>query len=526
MLRSLSVRRLATIDAIDVEFAPGLTVLTGETGAGKSMLVEALGLLVGERASPDLVRTGADAATVEAVFATPDGGELLVRRDVSSLGRSRAFLDGSPVTTAALRERVGGLVDLHGQHAHQELLDPVTHLDVIDAFGGLEALRAAVAAAHQRWRAALRALEEARAAATDREARLDLLAFQLQDIDRVAPRAGEDEELAAAHRVLAHADRLARLASEAYAALYDGDAAALATLAGVWRRLGELAAIDPRFAPFLEPRDTIRSQLEELAFFLRSYAAGLEASPDRLQAVDDRLAALERLKKRYGPTLADVLARREALERERERLEHVADTLAALECEATAARDRYAAAARELSSARRDTAGPFCRRLEAALAELAMPHTRCELRLAEEEAEEEWTARGLDRGELYLSPNPGEDLRPLARIASGGELSRIMLALKTLAATDAPGKTLVFDEIDAGIGGAVADVIGRRLQQLAERCQVLCITHLPQIAACGATHLRIRKSVTGGRTWTAVERIAGNDREEEVARLIAGSGAG
>jgi DNA repair protein RecN (Recombination protein N) len=526
MLRFLAIRRLAVIDALEVEFGPGLTVLTGETGAGKSILVEAVGLLIGGRASPDLVRTGEESATIQAIFETPDGRELVVRREVSAQGRSRAFLDDALCTTAAMREQCGGLVDLHGQHEHQRLLDPATHLDLVDEFAALGEARAAVAEAFAVWRGARAGVEELRRAERDKASRLDLIAFQLGEIERVAPVAGEDETLAATRQVLANADRLGRLCAEAYDALYEGEHAALAGLGAAWRKVGELAALDPRFQPYLDAREAIKSQLEDLAFFLRSYAADIEASPERLQEVEDRLAAIERLKRKHGPTLADVLARHEALGRERDLMEHAADRGAALELELARARERYLAAATALSTARQTHAGRFCRTLEKALADLAMPRTRCELRLATAAGEEEWTERGLDRGEFYLSPNPGEDVRPLARIASGGELSRIMLALKSQAATEAPGKTLIFDEVDAGIGGAVADVVGARLRGLGDRYQVLCITHLPQIAAYGSAHVRIEKSVRQGRTTTGIVTLQGPEREDELARMIGGADIG
>jgi DNA repair protein RecN (Recombination protein N) len=523
MIRFLSIRHLAVIDALELEFAPGLTVLTGETGAGKSILVGAVGLLVGGRASADLVRTGEDTAAIEAVFETQSGEELIVRREVSSQGRSRAFVNGSLVTTTALREIAGSLVDLHGQHEHQVLLDPATHLDVLDEFAALGTARAQVAAAFREWRA----LDDERRRVAERErqntSRAEFLGFQLAEIERVNPQPGEDEELAATRRVLANADRLQRLCEEAYAALYDGDDAALASLGTVWKRVGDLAALDPKFSAYADARDAIKSQPEDLAFFLRSYAGSIAASPARLHETEDRLAALERLKKKHGPTLADVMAKAASLRQELHDVEHATERLAELDALLARARNHFMTTAGEISRRRRESAIEFARALEAALADLAMAKTRCEVRFATEGGEERWSERGIDDAEFYLSPNPGEDLRPLARIASGGELSRIMLALKTLATTDSPGKTLIFDEVDAGIGGAVADTVGARLQRLAARFQVLCITHLPQIAAYGTTHFQIEKSIRGGRTSTRVQRIEGAAREAEIGRMMGGT---
>ncbi|HET7216779.1 MAG TPA: DNA repair protein RecN [Vicinamibacterales bacterium] len=523
MLRFLAIRHLAVIDRLELDFEPGLTVLTGETGAGKSILVGAVGLLVGGRASADLVRTGEDAATIEAIFDAADGREILVRREISAQGRSRAFIDGSLATSAALRELATALVDLHGQHEHQVLLDPASHLDVLDAYAAVEQERHAVAEAFAAWQRVKTERDRVLTSQRENASRAEFLSFQLGEIDRVAPKANEDEELSATRQVLANADKLQRLCADAYQTLYEGDQAALASLGLVWKKVGELTAIDDRFAPHLAARETIKPPLEDLAYFLRSYAADIDASPARLQEVEDRLAALERLKKKHGPTLADVIARRDQLMRELHAVEHGTELVAALDAELAKMRDEYLMRAAALSERRRSAAPVFCRTLERSLADLAMAKTRCEARFTPAVSETSWTERGTEAVEFYISPNPGEDLKPLARIASGGELSRIMLALKTLGSTDAPGKTLIFDEVDTGVGGAVADVVGARLRSLSDRVQVLCITHLPQIAAYGQSHLYISKSVRQGRTVTTVERLTPDARQEEIARMIGGS---
>jgi DNA repair protein RecN (Recombination protein N) len=526
MIRYLSVANLAVIDRLELDFAPGLTVLTGETGAGKSILVGAVGLLVGGRASADLVRTGEETASVQAVFDTPDGREVLVRREVSAQGRSRAFVDGALVTSAALRDAAGALVDLHGQHEHQVLLDPAAHLDLLDEFAGLTADRDGVASAFRAWQQVRD--ERARLAANEQQkaSRAEFLSFQLAEIDKAKPQPGEDEELSATRTVLANADRLQRLCDEAYGTLYDGDSAALPALASVWRKVSELAALDARFGPYVETRDAVKSQLEDLAFFLRSYSQNIDASPARLQEIEDRLALLERLKKKHGPSMAQVLEKAADLRRELHDIAHATERAAELDAAVAAAAASYQQVAAAFSKRRRAAAQEFAKALEKALADLAMAKTRCDVRFAADRGEAGWSERGMDEAEFYISPNPGEELRPLARIASGGELSRIMLALKTLAGvntSDAPGKTLIFDEVDAGIGGAVADVVGARLRLLADRFQVLCITHLPQIAAYGSSHMRIEKAVKGGRTSTSVARIDGVDRETEIARMMGGA---
>jgi len=536
MLRFLSIKRLAVIDAVDVEFEPGLNVLTGETGAGKSILVEAVGLLLGGRASGDLVRTGEDVATIEAIFES-GGEELLVRREITSQGRSRAYINGELATAGALRDLSRRLIELHGQHEHHTLLDPVTHLDVVDAFGGLGRLTDTTAATFEGWRAVRDDLARARKTLTEREARQELVTFQLGELDRAAVASPEeDTELAAARHVLANAERVERLCEEGYASLYESDGAVLSGLGQVWRRVSDLAAIDARFQPYLEARDGIKSQLEDLALFLRRYADGIEASPARLQQLEERLALLERLKRKYGPTLAACIEKRDALRLELAALESGDQRVADLIRAEHAARSEYLSAARALADERRRVAVPFARGMEALAADLAMERTRFDVRFGDALAEEAWSARGIDAAEFFVSPNPGEELRPLARIVSGGELSRLMLAIKSLTATSRAGWTdasdrppsavapgLIFDEVDAGIGGRVAEVVGRKLRALGSAFQVLCITHLPQIAACADTHYAIEKRVERGRTRTSVSRLDAGGRVEELGRMLGGA---
>jgi DNA repair protein RecN (Recombination protein N) len=525
MLRFLRIEHLAVIEALEVEFSPGLNILTGETGAGKSMLVEAVGLLMGGRTSADLIRTGESQAIVQAQFDVPGspGGELVVRREITSQGRSRAFANETLVTAAALKDRTALLVELHGQHEHQTLLDPQSHLALLDDFARLSAGRESVGEAFREWKRLQAELDALQLDAREKAARIDLLQFQLKELESANVRVGEDEDLETSRRVLGNAERLQRLCAEAYEALYDRDAAALSTLATVWKRVGELAEVDPGFSPHLEARDAIKSQLEELAFALRSYGDSIDASPGRLQGVEDRLALLERLKRKYGPSLADVVATRASAARQLDVLQNADERRAGLEEETKAARDLFLTKARDLSARRREAATRFSRKLQDLLGDLAMGKTRLEMRFGPDPPDSAWTEDGIDVAECFLSANVGEDLRPLARIASGGELSRVMLAIRTLAAAGAPGKTLIFDEIDAGIGGRVADVVGKTLARLGESFQVLCITHLPQIAACGHTHFQIVKSVAQGRTQTRLVRLSGDERVEEVARMIGGA---
>jgi DNA repair protein RecN (Recombination protein N) len=525
MLRLLRIRNLAVIEAVDVEFEPGFNVLTGETGAGKSIVVEAVGLLLGARASVDLVRTGESQATIEALFEDDrDGSEILIRRDVSSSGRSRSFVNGDLATAGVLRELSQRLVEIHGQHEHQTLLDPSSHLPLLDGYADLGSTAARVAESWHTLRQLRDQLERSRMDGREKVARVELIAFQLSEIEKLKPVAGEDDELSATKHVLANAERVQRLCEESYATLYDSDNAVLAGLGGVWKRIGELATLDPEFTGYLEARDGIKSQLEDLAQFLRKYADGIDASPARLHQVEDRLASLERLKRKYGPTLDEVIDTWRALARERDLLTEKAESVDDLESALAAAREQYLAGAQELSTVRRAVAPRFSRELERLLGELAMAHARFDVRFNESPlAEELWNERGIDQAEFFLSPNPGEDLRPLARIVSGGELSRVMLALKTMSADQAERKTMVFDEVDAGIGGRVADVVGSRLRTLGERFQVICITHLPQIAARGSTHFRIDKTVRRDRTVTVVQRLDAEGRIEEIGRMIGGA---
>ncbi len=528
MIRYLAIRNLAVIESVAVEFEPSFNVLTGETGAGKSILVEAVGLLLGGRATQDLIRTGEELATVEAIFDPGDGSEIIVRREITSQGRSRAFINGALATAAALKDLANRLVELHGQHEHQQLLDPAQHLLVLDAFAGADELRERVSGAFDQVRVIRQQLDRVRMDDRERAARLELVEFQLQELTTAALQPDEDDSLAADRQILRSADRVQRLCQEGYAALYDEEQSALSRLDQAWKRVGELTAFDARFAPHLEARDSIKAQLEDLAFTLRDFGAGIDASPGRLQQVEDRLALLERLKRKHGPTLSDVIARRDALVAEHAFLTGGLISQGDLDQALADASRTYLTHARSLSATRTRAAEQLSRSLERELADLAMERARVEIRLVTTEEERLWTDRGLDTAEFFLSANLGEDPRPLARIVSGGELSRVMLALKTLAAraSGATARTLIFDEVDAGIGGRVATVVGQKLASLGERFQVLCITHLPQVAASGRTQFLIQKQARGRRTVTSVTKLTRSERVEELARMMGGATAG
>ncbi len=545
MLKLLRINNIALVSGLELSFGPGLTLLTGETGAGKSILIDALGLLLGARASAELIRTGEETAVVEAVVETAeapallerhglpsDGDDIVLRREIQSSGKGKATVNGALVPVAVLRELAPHLAVVHGQHEPQGLLDPDTHLGLLDHHAGLGAAAAALGEPYRRLRAVEAALEALRRDRREVERRREMLEYQAVEIGKAHLTPGEEEALRAEKAVLANAGRLAALSAEAYALLYDDEAAIVARLGQVYRKVEELAGIDRRFAPYLEARAALKAQVEDLALFLRDYGDGLNVSPGRLDEIESRLAVIERLKKKYGATIEEVLAFAARCVAELKDLGTPEERERALEAERAQAWRRYFEAARALSRQRRAAARDLEKKVQAELALLAMEKTRFRVRFEPEEAPAEapdaapdtsaWSEQGLERAEFLLSPNLGEDLKPLARIASGGELSRILLALKSVASVDAPGKTLVFDEVDAGIGGGVAEVVGRKLRAIAERHQVLCVTHLPQIASQADAHYAVRKRVERGRTLTEVVALERDERIDEVARMLGG----
>jgi DNA repair protein RecN (Recombination protein N) len=541
MLKLLRINNIAVIPELQLELGPGLTLLTGETGAGKSILIDALGLLLGRRASVELIRTGEDRAVVEAVVELEaadallaphglplEGDEVVLRREVQTSGKGRATVNGALVPVGLLRELAPVVAVVHGQHEPQGLLDPARHLDLLDRFAGLDGA-AILADVYRELRRVEADLERLRRDRREAERHREMLEFQVREIEAAALAPDEEDHLRLEKSRLANAGRLAELSSEAYALLYDDEAAAIGRLGQVFRRVGELAAIDPEFRPHAEARGALVAQLEELALLLRDYQERLEVSPGRLDEVESRLAVIERLKRKYGETVEEVLGFGERCGRELDELGSPEEQEKALEARRAALGADYLERARRLSEDRRAAAGELERKIRAELGQLAMEKTRFRIAFDPASVGEatglaagRWTERGLERAEFLISPNPGEELRPLARVASGGELSRIMLALKSVVHAATPGVTLVFDEVDAGIGGRVAEVVGRKLKAVAAHQQVLCVTHLPQIAAFADHHLAVQKRVERGRTTTVVEALAPPDRVEEIARMLGG----
>jgi DNA repair protein RecN (Recombination protein N) len=556
MLTTLRISGFAIVDAVEVRFGSGLNVLTGETGAGKSILVNALHLVLGGRMSAEVLRDGADEAVVEALFelpfdhpvfsrltgvgvATPPPGEpaeLLVRRVAQRGGRGRAYVNGVLVTASVLAEALRGVVDVSGQHEHVSLLDEATHLALLDAFAGTDAPAGGAAPVLVRYRETfgrLAALCRERDALhrdeAERGRRADYLAFQLKELDAVDPRPGEDAALDAERRVLASAEKLREAAGSAEGLVYGEDGSASEQVGQAVRALTDAAALDPRLAGPLQLLRSAVIELTEAGRELGRYAETVGGDGERLVGIEDRLEALKALCRKHGGSLEAALARRAEMAAELASLTGGGDRLAALAPEIEAAGAEAAAQAGLITRARQKAARAFCAGVEAELSGLAM--ARCRLEVAFSPPEGGVAAGGAVLGPdgaeqaLYLlAPNPGEPPRPLARIASGGELSRLLLAVKRTLARRDPVLTYVFDEVDSGIGGAVAEAMGRVLAEVAGGRQVICITHLPQIAAFADRHHRVSKRVAAGRTTSEVALLERpDDQRQEVARMMAGA---
>jgi DNA repair protein RecN (Recombination protein N) len=538
MLRDLSIKNLAIVEDLSLELGGGFTAVTGETGAGKSILVDALTLVAGGRASADMLRHEADRLVVSARFdgvagllslladagISPDGGEIVVRREIGADGRGRAFVNDEAVaarTVARLGER---LVAIHGQGGERQLLDPETAIDLVDAFGDLDAAAEKVAGLAREFRDAERRKEELAASRRDRDRRLDLLRFEVAEIDAAALGDLDEEALASERNLLAHADKVRQLGETAAGALSEDEGSAADRLGEASRAIGELARIDGSFAEADGEIAELKARAADLAGAVARRASAVEADPERLGELEDRLARLARLKKKYGASVLEIVDYRDRAAADRETLENLDDALEQLENRSSALLLSYDRAARALSESRREAAGRLGAAVRKELAELAMEKAKFRVDLAEEE--ERVSPRGRERGEFLFSGNPGEPERPLSKIASGGELSRVQLALESVMLARRGGRrggrTLVFDEVDAGIGGRIAEVVGRKLASLARNDQVLCVTHVPQIAARADRHLRAVKRVSGGRTRAVVEELEGDARIEEIARMLGG----
>ena len=561
MLLELRVENYAVIDNVAVEFASGLNLLTGETGAGKSILIDALALLLGDKASSDAVRHGTEKATVSAVFeAGPaaldavleangiDGedGQIILRREIAANGKGRVFINNQPATVTVLKQLAPHLAVIHAQNAAVLAFDAGSRLALLDSFGGCDGL--AVARAFDAWNQVRHRIADLERDEHDRLRLLDLWAYQRKEIADAQVQPEEDVKLEAEKRVLANSERVRTAAIAAYGALYESDTSAAASLRAATRQIEELLRFDEQFRDAVPELDSARITIEDIGARLRDYAEDIEASPERLAEVEDRLAAIDRLKRKYGPRLEDVIALGDELERKLNEMENKDEVLRKLRLELAAAAEQYLQSARALSRHRYEAARKLEKLVESEINELAMK-ARFKVEVSGTDEEGNWTARGFDQVQYLISANPGEPLGPVDEIASGGELSRVMLALKTSveagqsksagrngdtptlsqkrrkdgAPEDSHQRTLVFDEIDSGIGGRAAEAVGKKLKQLSRTKQVLCITHLPQIASFADQHYLIEKKEAAGRTKTSVRPLDAEERTREIARMISGA---
>ena len=556
MLAELRLENYAVIDNVVIEFASGLNLLTGETGAGKSILIDALGLLLGEKASSDVIRTGAERAVVAAVFESDgaaarsieailetngldaENGSLIVRREIAPGGKGRVFINNQPATVAVLKQIAPHLAVIHAQNESIVNFDAAARQDLLDAYAGVELKEVAAAFAH--WKQIRGRIAELEQDEQDRMRLLDLWNFQCREIEEARLRAGdgaqgsaqEDEQLEAEKRVLANAEKIYGAAISAFDLLYEGNASTSSSLRAAQKHLEELARYEPKFQEALAALESARISVEDVGATLRDYAGGIQASPERLAEIEERLALLDRLKRKYGPTLEQVIVFGEDIRRKISEMENKDQVLLELRAMLAVAAEEYRKAARAVSRKRVEAGRKLEKLVEAEINDLAM---RASFRIAVEENEDEahWTSSGINEVVYLITTSVGETMRPLEQIASGGELSRVMLALKASveAGTNPAGKkksaaaqrTLVFDEIDTGIGGRAAEAVGKKLKALSKGNQVLCVTHLPQIATFADHHYLIEKREASGRAKTTVRQVTGEERTEEVARMLSGA---
>ncbi len=566
MLAELRLENYAVIDNVAIEFAPGLNLLTGETGAGKSILIDALGLLLGEKASSDVIRTGAERAVVAAVFESEgaaarsitgiletngldaENGSLILRREIAPGSKGRVFINNQPATVAVLKQIAPHLAVIHAQNESIVNFDAAARQDLLDAYAGVELKD--VSSAFARWKQIRGRIAELEQDEQDRMRLLDLWNFQCREIEEARLRAGgstqegaqggpqEDEQLEAEKRVLTNAEKIYGAAINAFDLLYEGNASTSSSLRAAQKHIEELARYEPKFQEALAALESARISVEDVGATLRDYAGGIQASPERLAEIEERLAVLDRLKRKYGPTLEQVIAFGEDIQRKLSEMENKDQVLLELRAQLAVAAEDYRKAAHSVSRNRLEAGRKLEKLVEAEINDLAMRASfRIVVKEAVEEAVEEeeahWTSSGINQVIYCITTNAGEPMRPLEHIASGGELSRVMLALKASveAGTNPAGKsksaaaqrTLVFDEIDTGIGGRAAEAVGKKLKALSKGNQVLCVTHLPQIATFADHHYLIEKREAGGRAKTTVREITGEERTEEVARMLSGA---
>ncbi len=538
MLQFLNISNIALIDELQVEFEPGLNLLTGETGSGKSIIVDALGVLIGGRFTSDLIKSGAERGSIEGLFTVgpnpdlerllEDAGvddaaseELIIRRELSATGRNKIFINNQLATHSLLRQVREFLVDIHGQGDQQTLFNPHTHLELLDSFAISNGLRDEVAEAYRAWTAVQRELDTLRRDDSEKFQLVDTLKFQIEELERAQLVIGEDERLDEERKRLANVEKLTALCQSSYGRIYEDDDAALARLRLAVIDVTELSEYESSFREYLEGLENARAVLEDLSFSLRDFADKLQFSPVRLAEVEDRSAELSRLKRKYGGSIQTALEHLAHSEDRLRQIETSDEREQELNAEVESRRTRYLDRAGKLHRERVKAAKKFERTIESCIAELAMDHARFQVQISD--LSDSSGPKGIDHIEFYFSANAGEDLKPLARVASGGEASRLMLVLKTVAnATEFP-RTIVFDEIDSGIGGRVSEAVGIKLRKLSETNQVLCVTHQAQIARFADSHLAVQKAVIDGRTQVDISKLDRSGRVEELARMLTGA---
>jgi len=538
MLQELRIKNFAIIDELDLSFSKGFNILTGETGAGKSIILNAVQLLLGDRASEELIRSSEEEASVEALFDISKNREvkgriqekgqrlsgveerdsLLVRRVVSRSGRGKAFINGNLATLGMLSEIGEELLSIYGQHEHQSLQRVDTHSDILDEFGELMELREQFQNFFQRFTSLSQELERIRGEKERREKERELKAFQSKEIEKAGIRIGEEEGLKEEKKVLAHAKKLTDFANASEEVLYSTEGSAIERIQSVLHQGKEMAMIDPSLSPIFKNLDGALIQLEEVALVLRDYSKRIEVNPGRLEDIEIRLEEIDRLKRKYGSTEADILRFKEEVDETLSSFTSDEERLSRLVEEIGPLREEMTQRAQKLSRERKRVASELKRSVEKELATLGMKKTTFDVRINDQALSD----KGKDRVEFLISPNIGEEVKPLAKIASGGELSRIMLAMKRILAIIGGRQVLIFDEVDAGIGGAIAEVVGRKLRELSKHHQVICVTHLPQIACFAERHHSVKKEVKSGRTVTVVDPLEKDARVEEIARMLGG----
>ncbi len=538
MLRELQIKNLAIIEDASVEFGKGFNVITGETGAGKSIIISALSLALGERASSSAIRSGAKEGSVQAFFdissdaflkdigIEADDG-MILRRNISSHGKSRAYINDSMINLQTLADASSAIIDIHGQYEHQSLLDAENQLALLDLYGGLQKERDAVENLYTAMNGLRLKISSLSNKDQERIQRIDILEFQIKEIESAGIKTSEDDELEEEVNILSSSVRLAELANSAYESLYSSDSACISNISQIIDDLKEISSIDSRAEETVKSASEALPLLEEASYFLRDYKESLDFDPARLEEVQERLELIKRLKKKYGDSIQGIIDYREKALIELEELQHSEETLDGLKQELGEQIKRFTKEAQALSKKRRTVAKKLEPKIVSELSRLSMPDTEFIVSITQQEGEDtsdglKATSNGIDEVEYLISPNIGETPKPLAKIASGGELSRVMLALKGIMSDGDRIPVLVFDEIDAGIGGKTADTVAKRLKALSFKHQVICITHLPQIASCADVHLKIEKSSLKGRTKVDIRRIEKDERTAEIARMLSG----